>query len=95
MSERLTTALVTGASSGIGRATARRLLEDDWHVLALDQSADGLAQLATDLDAWRGQLLTRRCDVSCENSVKEAFAAVKTLTGFFPCDPDGNTRNDL
>lgn len=73
------TAVVTGAASGIGRATARRLLEDGWHVLALDQSADGLAHLATDLDAWHGQLLTRRCDVSSEDSVKEAFAALKTL----------------
>lgn len=40
------TALVTGCSSGIGRATALTLLEDDWTVYATTRDADDL----TDLD---------------------------------------------
>jgi 3-hydroxybutyrate dehydrogenase len=32
--------LVTGAASGIGRAIARRLVDDGWHVLAADLHAD-------------------------------------------------------
>lgn len=34
------TALVTGAARGIGAATVRALVEDGWHVVALDRCAD-------------------------------------------------------
>ncbi len=39
-------ALVTGAASGIGKATAGRLLRDGARVIALDRSAEALAELA-------------------------------------------------
>ena len=41
-------ALVTGAASGIGRATAERLLADGAKVIALDVSKEGLASLAAE-----------------------------------------------
>src|SRR5690349_1973974 len=40
--------IVTGAASGIGRATARRLLADGRPVLAVDRDAAGLEALAAD-----------------------------------------------
>ncbi len=39
-------ALVTGAASGIGKATTERLLHDGARVIALDRSAEALAKLA-------------------------------------------------
>jgi 2,3-dihydro-2,3-dihydroxybenzoate dehydrogenase len=74
------TAVITGAAAGIGRATAKRLLRDGWNVVALDQSEDGLARLATQLDAPSGQLHTRTCDVSSEASVAQAFTHIETIT---------------
>ena len=41
-------AWVTGASAGIGRATALRLARDGWTVFATARSADKLAELATE-----------------------------------------------
>lgn len=38
--------LVTGAADGIGRATARRLLEEGARVLACDQNEEGLRELS-------------------------------------------------
>jgi 3-oxoacyl-[acyl-carrier protein] reductase len=42
-------ALVTGAGQGIGLATVRRLLEDNFHVVMLDRNAEPLATAANKL----------------------------------------------
>jgi len=63
------TAVVTGASSGIGEATARRLAANGWDVLIGARRTDRLAALADDIGARWAPL-----DVTDQGSV-EAFCA--------------------
>jgi NAD(P)-dependent dehydrogenase (short-subunit alcohol dehydrogenase family) len=46
-------AIVTGAGSGIGLATARRLLSQGWSVVAADLNAEALHAFEEDVSAIR------------------------------------------
>lgn len=62
-------AIVTGAGSGLGRATAQRLAAEGASVACLDIDADGAKATVADIgDAARAI----RCDVSDEGSVADA-----------------------
>lgn len=62
--------LITGASSGIGRITARHFLEKGWQVGLIGRRADALAETANgDPNA-----LILPCDVTDEAAVDAAFA---------------------
>lgn len=74
-------ALVTGAgSSGIGRATVHRLVEEGATVLAVDLSADGLAVTAAEAGD-PGRVATLAGDVADPDTAKVAVAAAKDLGG--------------
>ncbi len=76
--------IVTGAGSGIGRATVARLLDEGATVVAYDISADGLSSTAATADeAGSGKRLTTAVlDVSDEGAVTAAVdAALNELGG--------------
>ena len=54
--------LITGASSGIGAATARAAVEQGWRVVLGARSEERLEELVSSLGAERA--LARRCDVT-------------------------------
>ncbi len=68
------TAVVTGASSGIGRATAARLVADGWRVLAVARREERLAELAAETGC---EILA--VDVTSDESVAALVARVEEL----------------
>ncbi len=70
-------AVVTGAASGIGRATAQRFAQEGACVVLADVDEKGLEQVVAAIHAAGGQACSKRCDVSQEAEVAAlmAFAA--------------------
>lgn len=75
--------LITGAGSGIGQATALRLLDEGARVAAADVSTDGLSRTRVSAErAGTGERLTTMpIDVSNEDSVTEGVAAAVDQLG--------------
>jgi meso-butanediol dehydrogenase/(S,S)-butanediol dehydrogenase/diacetyl reductase len=74
-------AVVTGAASGIGRATALRLAAEGATVTAADVNADLLATLVDEAADLDGFLTTDVADVSSESSVHELIGGAVERAG--------------
>ncbi|HJU73283.1 MAG TPA: SDR family oxidoreductase [Gemmatimonadaceae bacterium] len=75
------TAVVTGASSGIGLATAKALVGSGAHVALLARNRDKLQRAA---DAMGGDAFIVRCDLLDENQISEAARLIGTRFGGAP-----------
>jgi len=75
-------ALVTGATSGIGRATALRFAEAGARVALVGRSNEGLSEVAEQIKASDGEAVRVRADVMVEEDARRAVAeAVEHLGG--------------
>ena len=70
-------AVVTGASSGIGAATARLLAQKGWRVIAVARRADRLDELARELDA----IVALPADLTEADAPQRIRAAVESEGG--------------
>ncbi|MGP4019082.1 SDR family oxidoreductase [Saccharopolyspora sp. 5N708] len=73
--------LITGASSGIGAATARRLAADGHHVVVGARREDRLAALAAEIRTAGGRVDHRKLDVTDLDSVRGFVAAAHDRHG--------------
>ncbi|WP_430498294.1 SDR family NAD(P)-dependent oxidoreductase [Micromonospora trifolii] len=74
-------AIVTGASSGIGAATARRLAAEGFHVLAAARRAERLTDLVAEITAAGGQATAVTCDITSDESVAGLAQAAAQAPG--------------
>ena len=75
------TALVTGASQGIGRSVALHLAAGGARVILAARNADKLAGVAGEIQAAGGEAYPHPLDISQESSIKDAAKAVLTAHG--------------
>jgi len=78
------TALITGAASGIGLATAKALMARGAHIMISDINADAASAAAEQIKAAGGQADSVRCDIGSEDEIRAAVA--KTVERFGKLD---------
>lgn len=69
------TVIVTGAASGIGRATASRVAREGGRVIAVDISAEKLDAFAADRRGAAAEIVTVAGDITAQESVDAIVAA--------------------
>jgi NAD(P)-dependent dehydrogenase (short-subunit alcohol dehydrogenase family) len=77
----VTVVVITGASSGVGRATARRFAADGADVALLARGADGLAAARAEAEACGVRALACPLDVSDAAAVDAAAARIEAELG--------------
>jgi NAD(P)-dependent dehydrogenase (short-subunit alcohol dehydrogenase family) len=68
-------AIVTGAGSGVGRASSLRFAEEGASVLCVDIDLDRVKETVAQIEAAGGAAVADRCDVGSENDVAATVVA--------------------
>ena len=74
-------AIVTGATSGLGRATALRLARDGFQILAVGRDADALASVTADIKAAGGTAASCVADVTSDDAPQRIVDAALAACG--------------
>jgi NAD(P)-dependent dehydrogenase (short-subunit alcohol dehydrogenase family) len=74
-------ALVTGAASGLGRATAERLAREGAAVALVDTDEVGLAKAREEFTRFGAKVCTALCDVSQPQHVEAAITSAENALG--------------
>src|SRR4051794_13234144 len=74
-------ALVTGASAGVGRATARRLAADGYDVALVARGREGLEATRTEVERLGRRALAIPTDVADEPQLEEAAERTESVLG--------------
>jgi 3-oxoacyl-[acyl-carrier protein] reductase len=67
------TALVTGASRGIGKSIAKKLAELNYNLILIARSESGLKQVATEIENSGSKVSYYTCDLSSVQSINESL----------------------
>ena len=74
-------AIVTGASSGLGRATARRLARDGFAILAVARDAQALTEVVDEIAATGARAAALAVDVTADDAPRAIVAAATAEFG--------------
>lgn len=74
-------AVVTGASSGIGKATCIALLKHGVNVVGLARRLENMKTIPNEAEGMKGKFYPIRCDLNKEEDILEALKNVETLGG--------------
>jgi NAD(P)-dependent dehydrogenase (short-subunit alcohol dehydrogenase family) len=74
-------AIITGAGRGVGRATALRFAREGARLVLFSRTATHLDEVATEITALGGQVLTLAGDVAREEDVRTLFEQTRTRYG--------------
>ena len=74
-------AIVTGAASGIGRASARAFAREGARVIVVDREPAGLAETVASIKAEGGEAIARAADVGDEAEVQGFIALAQEMFG--------------
>jgi len=74
-------AIVTGAGSGIGRATARLMASEGAAVTVADIASDAAGRVVAEIEAAGGRARAQTVDVSDADGVQEMIAATVDAFG--------------
>ncbi|XP_029650032.1 dehydrogenase/reductase SDR family member 11-like [Octopus sinensis] len=75
------TALVTGASCGIGAAICRKLVKSGMNVVGCGRNVQRIQEISDELKGEAGSLLALKCDLNNESDILSMFGTIKSHYG--------------